>query len=155
MNHFRFTVSLRLWHPSIDPDDVSRELGLNPERKWKAGENRATPQGQALTGVYRESYWVSPVAYKRGVSLPDVLDQDLCRLESHRSFLTRFFETGGTIEYFIGWFTENNAGAVFNCQLLKRLAALNIDLDMDFYGGPDPADLGVCSPPRTGVDLTR
>jgi hypothetical protein len=93
-----------------------------------------------LPGVYRESYWVCTVARESGTNLPEVLDRELHSLEKHELFLAEFCATGGSIEYYIGWFTETNSGVVLDWSLLKRLATLKIDLDIDVYGGPDPGE---------------
>jgi|GEM_PF-790759 len=53
-----FQLSLRIRHPSIDPAEISRELKLDPEYSFKAGEPRESSSGSALTAVHSESYWL-------------------------------------------------------------------------------------------------
>jgi hypothetical protein len=54
-----FEISLRIRHPSIDPDRISRELRLQPEHCFKAGEPRESSSGSPLTSVHAESYWLA------------------------------------------------------------------------------------------------
>jgi hypothetical protein len=53
-----FQISLRVRHPSIDPGTISRELRLEPEYSFKAGEPRESGSGIAATALHAESYWL-------------------------------------------------------------------------------------------------
>ena len=53
-----FQISLRVRHPSIDPGTISRELQLEPEYSFKAGEPRESGSGIAATALHAESYWL-------------------------------------------------------------------------------------------------
>jgi len=59
VHNYSYNLSLRIWHPSINPDDITRELGIQPNRSWKAGRKRTTPKGTPLEGFYQESYWTA------------------------------------------------------------------------------------------------
>lgn len=48
-----FQISLRICHPSIDPADISRELGMDAEHSFRAGDPR-----QSGRGTHSESYWI-------------------------------------------------------------------------------------------------
>jgi len=48
------TVLIRIRHPDIDPDALTRAFGIEPEHSWKAGD--AKPGSEATR---RESYWVA------------------------------------------------------------------------------------------------
>ena len=56
MNPYRYRVALRAIHPRDDLRPLFDQLGLSPERTWRAGERRTSPAGIPLDGVYRESY---------------------------------------------------------------------------------------------------
>ncbi len=53
-----FQISLRIRHPSIDPAAISRELRLEAEYSFKAGEPRESGSGIAATALHSESYWL-------------------------------------------------------------------------------------------------
>lgn len=55
------SVSLRIRHPSCDPDDITKELGLTPDHSWARGEPRRSEGGLQLGGVRHDSYWVANV----------------------------------------------------------------------------------------------
>jgi hypothetical protein len=53
-----FELSLRIRHPSIDPADLSRELGLDAKHSFRAGEPRQLRSGVTSASVHGESYWL-------------------------------------------------------------------------------------------------
>jgi hypothetical protein len=54
----QFELSMRIRHPSLDPMEISRELQLEPEHSFKAGEPRTSSSGIAAAAVHAESYWL-------------------------------------------------------------------------------------------------
>ena len=139
MNQFRSRISLRLRHPTMGPADISAALGMKPQFEWKVGEKRTTPNGEPLAGVNTVTYWCSEGIETEGLDLADTLRSRLAALEACGRFLKDFVSTGGTIDYFISWFTNGlNTGATLDWELLRRLSALQIDLDLDVYGAESP-----------------
>src|ERR1700761_2870259 len=56
-----YQLSLHVRHPSVDPDEISRELGLAATESSRAGEPRHSRSGVAATAVHGETYWVAVV----------------------------------------------------------------------------------------------
>jgi hypothetical protein len=54
----QFQLSLRIKHPSLDPADISKELGIEPEHSFRAGQPRHSKSG-LTPAVYTESYWLA------------------------------------------------------------------------------------------------
>jgi hypothetical protein len=135
MGESRYSVSFRIWHPSIDPSDITAAIGLEPLRAWKAGEPRTTPTGRLLEGINRETYWSVKVC--KGKMPPHTLatevDSTLDNLSAHRAFLHRIRMAGGRCEFFVGWFIQSQAGETFSHSTLAKMAALGIDLSLDNY----------------------
>ena len=138
MNPYRYKISLRLRHPSLDPQEITRTLRLAPSRSWQAGGKRATPKGGPLQGTYRETYWTTALIERGSDSqgLPDAIGALLGQLHPYRDFFHRVHSEGGATEFFVGWFFEGQSGDVFDCNLLARMADLKISLSLDVYGAP-------------------
>ncbi|HEY2463672.1 MAG TPA: hypothetical protein VGI32_06405 [Steroidobacteraceae bacterium] len=45
----------------MDPADISRELGIEAEHSFKAGQPRHSKSGLAPAAVHAESYWLAPL----------------------------------------------------------------------------------------------
>src|SRR5580704_7190226 len=54
-----YQLSLHVRHPSADPAEISRELGLEATESFRAGEPRQSRSGLAATAVHGETYWVA------------------------------------------------------------------------------------------------
>ena len=62
------TVLIRIRHPHIDPDALTRAFGIEPEHSWRAGE--AKPGSETIR---RESYWVAQASLSPRFSFPQGL----------------------------------------------------------------------------------
>jgi hypothetical protein len=56
-----FQLSLRIKHPSMDPADISKELGIEPEHSFRAGQPRHSKSGLGAAAVHTGSYWLAPL----------------------------------------------------------------------------------------------
>jgi hypothetical protein len=57
-----FQLSLRIKHPSMDPVDISKELGIEPEHCFRAGQPRLSKSGLVPAAVHTQSYWLAPLS---------------------------------------------------------------------------------------------
>jgi len=48
--------------------------------------------------------------------------------------LDRLASSGGTFNFFVGWFSDRNSGDRLEWNLLREMARLRISLDLDVYG---------------------
>ena len=146
MNKYSNSISLRIFHPTIDPTRITEVLGREPTRASWAGAPRTTRKGDPLPGTYRESYWTSgrlrggewaPESWSSR-DLTTGIEELLWELAEHKRFFAELRSEGGTVEFFIGWFLDGMTGEVFRHDLLRKLADLQVDLSFDVYP-PDGA----------------
>lgn len=142
MEPYRYCVSLRIFHPKIDPAEMSQVLGLDAAATGKMGDPRVTPKGRALNGVWNENFWKYQPHGDCNMSsetqhLESYLDDLTSMLTPHKTFFARVVETGGHVEYFIGLFSESSIGSVLCASLLGEIADLRIDLSFDIYAYPE------------------
>ncbi len=155
-----FELTLRIRHPSMDPATISRELRLEPEHSFKAGEPRTSTSGIAAAAVHGESYWLgtlNPESWSaeqsafdfpgrpRGTAtkermramVMDSLGMALTLgashfLRAHGEFLRRVQTDGGDV----GLIVEVPAGSAFSFtltpQVAKVLCDLGISVDFEF-----------------------
>ena len=138
MYPYRYSVSLRISHPTINPDTLSKRLGLQPSRKWMAGERRSTPKGDELKGINKETYWTADLhreksLLSRKMALEDFLAKQLVRLKKVEKYFRHIQKTGGRIEFFVGLFCDKNMGAEIPSSMLAAMGKLGIDLSLDIY----------------------
>ena len=69
-------------------------------------------------------------------SLPDNIKRILDELEVHGDVIRSLANSGGRLEFFVGWFSDFNSGDIFGWDVLARMGQLKISLALDVYG-PD------------------
>jgi hypothetical protein len=126
MEPFEYNVSLRLKHPEIEPDDISRVLGLVPRSSGAEGE-----AGEAA--LRSEHYWVYWFEQPDGVGLRDYLKILMGKLAEHRSVFDKVTSTQGRVQLFITLPAGKSAGEVLDWQVLQKLAEMRIDLAFEIY----------------------
>jgi Domain of unknown function (DUF4279) len=138
MYPFRYEISLRFRHPSIDPAIISKQLRIKPRWSWKAGEPRKTPKGTALSGNRSESYWTAPLQskktlYSRTTDFEEYLISIAHKLKPHASFIKKIIKGGGGAELFVGLYGSKNFGMDLRPKLLHDLGKLGLRLSLDIY----------------------
>jgi hypothetical protein len=133
MNGAAYRISFRVKHPQLEPRLISKRLQLRAKTSWKAGSQRLSPSGKSL-GIAEVSYCAFALKSPKTFELSDALEFHLERLQEHREFLDEVVNTGGTLEFYVGWFVESHIGDIFGSQLLKRIGLMGIDLSIEIYG---------------------
>ena len=133
-----YSVRLAIWHPSIDPEEITQVLGVETRYASKAGEPRRTPKGTPLAGVYRESYWSADL-FSRGECVSsddqaeDILAEFLEELGPHAAFMQRLRGEGGRATLWVSSFGGRNYAFEFSPELIGRCMALGPSLTVDVY----------------------
>lgn len=138
MQRYSYTIDLRIWHPSIKPEEITRVLGIQPSNSSEAGQSRKTPKGASLEGVYRESYWNADPFDRGEYSSSDDLAEDaltevLQILEPHKEFIQNLRGEGARILLQVSSFSGRNYAFEFSPEFLGRCAALGVSLAHDVY----------------------
>jgi hypothetical protein len=136
MEIFRFKVRFVIKHPTINAEDISVELKLQPFICWTVGTQRRTPRGLHLEGMYDLSYWCSQDYDGCDDEIVEVLTGLLDYLDSHRAFLDHLRETGGTTGIIVAIFLgQRSGGPSLDWEVLKRIGDLGLNVGLDIYGG--------------------
>ncbi len=145
MNLDTFTVSLSIRHPSIDPREITRALGFEPQHSWKAGDARRTAQGRLLDGTYHESYWTSEFreldASLRGVVETEaVLLQAVVQLRRSQPFFSRLQSEGATVELLVEVVGGSELAFTLSPQLISMLARSGFSVVLKVHGEAQAAE---------------
>jgi hypothetical protein len=136
VNPFGYAFSLRLRHPRLTADEITAAVAMAPKRSWTIGEPRSTPKGTPLEGIHTSTYWTSRLAQEegiRGAEFVHALGAALGSIEEHSAFFHSAVAEGGSANLFIGLFGSGNFGFSLPPDLLGRLAALGVGLEVDIY----------------------
>ena len=125
-------VTLRLYHDSAHPTLVSAALGLEPTKKQSAGESYER-RGKSRT--YRLSGWfLRSEGHVESYDTAKHLDWLLQQLHPRLEVLKRLRSEGWRMDIACLWDSHSgHGGPTLSPELLRRLAAVDIELWFDIY----------------------
>lgn len=153
-----FQLSLRIRHPSIDPDEISRQLQLEPDHCFMAGEPRESSSGLATTAsVYNQTYWLSTIdptllpddmslsagipALERVRAIVRAMDLTgvdtgvalivMRLLRRHAAFIHRLRSEGGEVSLLIELSAKRARGFTLTPEVSRTLSELGIAIDFE------------------------
>ncbi len=152
-----FQISLRVRHPSIDPGTISRELRLEPEYSFKAGEPRESGSGIAATALHAESYWLGSLGSVTSAtsmsgfsgtranlarerlqastleSLTLALDALVVGfMRTHSEFIRRMQSEEGQVSLLVELSTRTLNGFTLSPQFSRTFSELGVAVEFDF-----------------------
>lgn len=138
MSEYEFTISLRIRHPTVDPDRITKALGIEPQHTWKAGAPRRDPGGEELEGDYRESYWMgrlmdAPQLSSGRLSVESVLQRTLDQLRRSHEFLDQLNTDGGVAELQVSLYARENFRLELPPNSLALLSRLRVSVVLDVH----------------------
>jgi hypothetical protein len=148
---YSFQLSLRIRHPSIDPASISRELQLEPEHSFRAGDPRESARSAAVTQVHVDSYWlatldpaslladtalaprIGPQTHAIALSEVDLALTILVTtvLRRHIEFFRRIESEGGEVRLIVAISARKTRGFTLTPHLSRALSELRIPVDFE------------------------
>jgi hypothetical protein len=144
MSEYEFTLSLRIRHPSIEPAEITRNLGIEPQHTWRAGDPRRDIAGAELSGTYRESYWMGRLMLKPELAADQVgVESEVLRtlalLRRAFGFLVTLKAEGGVAELHVSIFARDDFNLEFLPESLSLLGRLGLTVAIEVK--PHPGQL--------------
>jgi len=138
MSDYEFTISLRILHPTIEPSTITQTLGIEPQHSWKAGDQRRSPAGGELEGVFRQSYWTGrlmekPQLSSERLSVESVLVQILSQLRRAHDFLEQLNTDGGVAELLVSLYARENFRLDLSAESLALLGRLRLAVVLEVH----------------------
>ena len=139
MQLYSHILDLRISHPSLNPDVVTRMLGIEPQHAWRAGDPRQTPKRTSLAGTRATGYWAAnPFSHgwrdSTDALVEDALEELLTFLEPHRDFLTELSK-GGNVRIWASTSSIRNYALDLGPNMLSGIASLGATFIHDVFQG--------------------
>jgi len=128
-----YGLCLRIYHPHLNPEEITNRLGLIPETAWMAGGRRQTPTGRLLDGVNNLSYWCHTFETADEIGPNEFLSHIFKILLPNRDFFENAVSTDGRAELYFTIRRCENAGDILRFAILKNFVELNIDLSIELF----------------------
>jgi hypothetical protein len=119
--------------PELDPDEVTRLLGIEPEYAHRRGDANAGKGGRRYAD-YPEGMWKISSAEGEEATVEEHLLALLERIEPGRAGLARCQEQGLRTDVFVGYFAQGEPGGFgLAPETSRRLGELGVRLEVDYY----------------------
>jgi hypothetical protein len=133
---YEFTMSLRIRHPRIDPAEITRTLGLEPQYAWRVGDDRREPKGGSIGGKYHESLWMCSLMPEPELSGDQVgVESELLRalgaLRRSFDFLRALRDDGGVAEIHVSIFAREEFRLEFLGESLAVLGRMGVTFALE------------------------
>jgi hypothetical protein len=116
-------TSLRIFSTDLNPDEITRQLGIEPAFKYKLGDIHGPT-------IRKNGMWILASILNEEEKLEDHLIHLLNLVEPHQSYLFELSKHA-KIDFFCGVF--NHLNIFLTPQTMSRIAALGGTLDVSVY----------------------
>ena len=130
---WRYQIRLLYRHPRINPETITKNLGLNPDSSWVVGAPRKTPAGNALTGTYADSMWCHSHNVLGRRSFSEDIGRLIRILERHSDFVENITEDGGSARLIINLPGDTSIGDEIPWTDLSRMSRLKLCLGFEVF----------------------
>lgn len=134
---YRYSITLLIIHPSLDPDLITRTLsqaGIEPYYFCQAGKMAYSPKGNEA-GVARDTRWNAVYNfYDDERSFFDVLAQMVEKLHAHfKDFFKQITFEGGKVQLIINLPGQYNQGSSVGPETLSMMADMSMALGIEVF----------------------
>ena len=142
MSGYEFMMSLRIRHPRIDPAEITRALGIEPQHNWRAGDQRLGSEGDEIGGTRRDSYWMgrlmtAPALAQDHVSVETEVEHTLGTLRRCFNFLETLKAEGGSAELHVSLYPRDEFRLEFLPASLALLGRVGLAIVLEVKPSPD------------------
>lgn len=113
--------------------EIEAKVGRKSSIGYTVGEMRASPDGSPLPGINARSFCTFDMIRKDPGDFTDGVQKLVVQLDPIRSALNEMKASGGTVELFVGFFIDGDAGFTLTAELSKGVAELGLDLGVCIY----------------------
>lgn len=130
MRGLKAEISVRFWGSTLDPDDFTRELNLQPTHAHRAGAVRAPGH----PAIWQEGMWLLRSGVGESHEIAAQIDALLAALQKHKTMLLTRVRAGVQADIFVGLFpTAEQAGFELPADTIRRLGEFHLGLIVDIY----------------------
>lgn len=135
MSSDKYEASLRIFHPTQRAERIVDKVSLKCTLMQSVGDDRNTPKGAKLEGVYDRTYILYDLPRDNDERIEDLLrrvSNDIVAVNIQ--LFSDLVATGGKVEFFIGVFCEKHIGIELDSDVIEIIARAKMALSLDFYG---------------------
>jgi hypothetical protein len=129
----RYSIILRLRHPTLDPANITAALGWEPDQCWKAGDRVIAPNGRELPGVRRDGLWSRAFHFKGNIRIVEEIDAILAHLLIHKELFEQLEREGAYSAIYLQLPGDVNNGDCFSWHVLSKFVDLKFTFEIETF----------------------
>lgn len=131
----RISLSLRIFHDDLDPDQVTRDLDLSPTLSHRKGDPRVSKLGKVFAPYDCGLWLLSSEEKVDSVWLDDHLNELFQLIKGKEEAFERYKESGYRTDVFVLCALTDmlSVGPLVSWENSGRLSAFKLDLLFDVY----------------------
>lgn len=127
-------ATFRLYHPELDPDEISALMQLKATRQWRMGEQLVPIDGERPRTANLGGWLLSSRDRVKSTDAARHLEFLLDCLQGSGSCLRSLIARGYKMDVVVAWFSDSwNTCPAITPQVMQKLAALDLELWFDVY----------------------
>jgi hypothetical protein len=126
-------IRLLIRHPTMGPERISSEMGIEPTSSWLVGTERRTPTGRSLGTYYQDNMWNYARDIGKEESVSSQISSFLLHMRARQRFLCHVFDTGGLSTFCLEFSGMFHIGGVISLQDLEFIAATHISIGVEIF----------------------
>ncbi len=84
MPDYQFCVSLSITHPTVNPNEITGILDIQPSKIQMVGEPRISYKGELLEGLNKESFWLADLHQEKRLHSNDIYMEDFLASQNEK-----------------------------------------------------------------------
>lgn len=124
MNLGSLTISIRLFHPTITPEQISEAVATEP--------SAAKRRDSTLASGHQQNYWALKLLTRKDAELVQAFENANAWVRERQGFLANFRSSGGSIVYYVTISSEDRFAVELTESLFSdfRDLAVNVSLEI-------------------------
>ncbi|CAH0990310.1 hypothetical protein SIN8267_00402 [Sinobacterium norvegicum] len=118
----RTYATLRIYPQGISADEVTTALATQPTKIWRV-----------LSGKPFDGWFLTTKGIVNSVDTTSHISYLLNLLEANTAFVELLLGAGSTVNIINFWHSDGQGGPGLNCDLIRRMARLGIEIDWNVY----------------------
>ncbi len=126
-------IVLLIRHPQMDPEDITRELKLEPNIAWRFGDQVKTPKGNLVPDIRKHTSWSHIIKTMGNRPFFEEVEHILLSLTDHKEFFAKILDEGGFAEIYLQLPGQVHQGSSAKPSLLRSIADLGLCLGVEVF----------------------
>jgi hypothetical protein len=133
MEEEKYLLSVRLWHPTLQAEEIAKNIEGIPCTAHTVGENFITPSGTITDRINKETYVVYYFRNTQKNDLYDALEIANSFLYDNINYFSEFKKSGGRCDYYITIVSRKMYAFVLDPKIINDCAKLGIEIWVEIF----------------------